>query len=231
MTTPPVPPHKMHYHQLLIGFNHHLECRNVLAFAAQVAQVAQVDLAGVFVEDQELLDLARLPFSSEILSASGQTRNLDIHRVESDLRAIALGMQEALRKLAEQARRRYSFRTVRGHLLRELIAQADAGDLILLRTGNDAWRRTRPGAAALRGPVVLLQTQAGENGNLLGLAREIASSLNLDMTIQKNYSGPEMLRTLNAGLIIAPASLFSAPGEDIDRFAEAACAPVLMVPV
>lgn len=221
---------KTAYHRLLIGFNHHMECRNMLAFAAQVARVAEVELvAGVFVEDQQLLDLARLPFSSEILASSGMVRNFDASRVESDLRAIALGMHTALRKLAEQAHRQYSFQTVRGHLLHELVAQAGAEDLILLRTADYPWHNA-PRQAAPGGPVLLLQSEDTGNGALLGLAQEIARSLKLQISVLQNYDGPKSLRDLRASLIIAPSTLFDKGRADIDAFVDAAPAPVLIVP-
>ncbi len=222
-------PRKMPYHRLLIGFNHCVECRTVLNFAAQVAEAAEVELAGVFVEDQDLLDLARFPFSTEILSASGAVRNFETQRVESDLRAIAAGMHEALRKLAGRVHRQYSFRTVRGHLMRNLIAMAGAYDLILLRTPDYPWRGNMTGRPSPGGPVILLQPPGAANGNLHDLAQEIAKSMKVAVSIQENYTGPESLPGLNASLLIAPAFLFSSV-DDLDRFVSAAPAPVLIVP-
>lgn len=223
------PPRKMPFHRLLIGFDHCVECRTVLSFAAKVAEAAEVELAGVFVEDQELLDLARFPFSTEILSASGAVRNFEARRVESDLRAIAAGMHEALRKLAGQARRQYSFRTVRGHLLRNLIAMAGADDLILLRTPAYPWRGNMPKRPSPGGPVILLQPPGLANGNLRNFAQEIAKAMKVDVSIQENYTGPDSLPGLNASLLIAPASLFSG-GDELDRFVSVSPAPVLIVP-
>jgi nucleotide-binding universal stress UspA family protein len=229
MSRAPEPPHKAPYNRLVIGFNHHMECRSVLNFAAQVAQVAGVELAGVFVEDQELLDLARLPFSTEVLTSSRQTRNLDATSMEGELRAIALQMHNALRKLAEHTRRQYSFRTVRGHLLHALIAQAGAGDLLLLRTADFAWRGARPAMAFISGPVVLLEPPGSGNGNLVSLAQEIARTMKQEIVIEHKYAGPQTLRGLNEGLIIVPGTLFTAD-DDIERFVAAAPCPVLLVP-
>lgn len=226
--TPAKPP----YHRLLIGFNHYVECRSALNIAAQVAQVAGVELAGVFVEDQELLDLARLPFSTEILSSSRQTRNLDSASMEGELRAIATQMHAALRKLAEHTKCQYSFRTIRGHLLHALIAQAEAGDLLLLHTADFPWRGARPARKIIGGPVVLLEPPGSGNGNLVHLAQEIARTMKQEIVIERNYTGPQNLRGLNAGLIIAPATLFNADRalEDIVRFVTAAPCSVLIVP-
>ncbi len=226
------PGHKPRYRRLLIGFNHHMECRSVLDFAAQVCQAAEVELAGVFVEDQELFDLARLPFSTEILSSSGVIRNLESKSVETELRAVATVMRNALRKLAGQARRQYSFRTVRGHMWRELIALAGAGDLILLRATCAPWRAAKPAMPAMNGPVVLLESPGGGNGNLVALAREIARMLNQELVIAHTYDGPPGLRELKAGLIIisGPISGMDAWNKEIESFIDTLFCPVLMVP-
>ena len=222
---------KQSYHRLLIGFNHHAECRKVLNFAAHVAQAAGAELSGVFVEDQDLLDLARLPFTTEILSASGVIRNFDSHRAESDLRAIAKGMHDALRKLAGEVKKHYSFRTIRGHLLHDLIALGGKEDLILFQNDTYLWPGHAPRRRTSPGPVLLLQSpgKGGGTDRLLALAREIARSMHLEVHILENYSGPESLLNVKASLIIAPLTLFNS-GEDMDRFAAAAPAPVLMVP-
>ncbi|MSP42199.1 MAG: hypothetical protein EXR08_02335 [Alphaproteobacteria bacterium] len=145
-------PSKSPYHRLLIGFSHHAECRSVLYFAAHVAQAAGAELEGVFVED--LLDLARFPFATEILSASGVIRNFDSHRAESDLRAIAKGMHDALCKLAGEVEKHYSFHTIRGHLLRDLIALGGEEDLILFQSGNYLWGAGPQKACASRARAV-----------------------------------------------------------------------------
>lgn len=218
--------------RLLIGFNHYVECRSVLSCAAQVSQAAGAELAGIFVEDEELLGLARLPFSVETLYSSRQTRNLDCKSMEGELRAIAMQMHNALRKLAEGSSRQYSFRTVRGHLYRALAGQAGAGDLILLRSACIPWRRARPAMPAMNGPVMLLKLPGGGNGNLLALAQEIARAMKQELILLHRYEGPQILRSMNAGLIILPASLFNADtrSSEIERFTEAAPCPVLLVP-
>lgn len=225
----PEPPHKTLYKRLVIGFNHHLECRSVLNFAAEVAQAAGAELAGVFVEDQELLDLARLPFSTEILSSSCQTRNLDSTSLEDEMRAIALQMHNALRRLAEHTRSQYSFRTVRGHLLRALVEQAEAGDLLLLRSGDFPWHSASPAMALIAGPVVLLEPHGSGNGNLVRLAHDVARAMQQQIVIEHNYAGPQTLHGMNAGLIIVPGTLFTGE-DDTERFVAAARCPVLIVP-
>lgn len=232
MTGAPDHEHKLPYQRLLIGFNHHVECRSVLEFAAQLAQIAEIELAGVFVEDQQLLDLARLPFTTEILRSSHQSRTLVSANIERDMRALADSLQKSLRLVAERARRQFSFRTVRGNLLRELIAQTGANDLILLRTACDPWWRPASAPAEINGPVVMLTPPPGANGDLAGLARQIAQAMHQQLVEVPAMTGAQAILALHPGVIIASAGMFAydTSGAAIESFVDAAPCPVLIVP-
>lgn len=229
MSKPVEPPHTSGYRRLLFGFNHQAGNRSALGLAAKLAEAAQAELAGVFVMDQDLLDMARLPFTTEILRVSRQTRNLDPAAIERELRATAELMQKDLRQLAARMQRQCSFRMVHGHLLRALMAQAEAGDLILLRQADFPWAGGRREVFAIEGPVVLLApASAGANG-LENLARQIARTLHQTFIASPLNTPPGKLAGLRPGLVIAPASLFEG-GDDkaVERFAEAVRCPVLI---
>lgn len=89
------------------------EIRTALATAARLAARAKAPLHGVFVEDEDLLRLARLPGMREITWKTGATR-LAPGRIEEELR---LAAEHARQELAAAANRRglaWSFETVRG---------------------------------------------------------------------------------------------------------------------
>lgn len=224
--------HKLPYQRLLIGFNHHVECRSVLGFVAQLAQITEVELAGVFVEDEQLLDLARLPFTTEILRSSHQARTLVSANVERDMRALADSLQRSLRIVAERSRRQFSFRTVRGRLLRELLAQTGAHDLILLRTACDPWWRPASAPTENKGPVVMLEPPPGANGDLAGLARQIAQAMKQQLVEAPAITGAQAILALHPSIIIASAGMFAhdTSGAAIESFVDAAPCPVLIVP-
>lgn len=216
------------YRRLLIGLDHHAECRAALDFVSHVAAAAaaEVELAGIFVEDQQLLELARLPFSTEFLQSSNQTRALNNQNVESELRAMAGVMHKALRQIATRAKHQHSFVTVRGNLIKELIARAGAGDLVLLRTATAAWRHAA--AARMKGPVVLLALSEAGKASLLELGREIARETRQELVIAPHYDGPQSIAALRAHLILVPGSDFSP--DQIERLINAVDCPVLIVP-
>lgn len=217
--------------RLVIGFSHQMECRTALDFATYVAGAVEVELMGVFVEDQELLDLARLPFSIEFLAASKQTRNLDAGNMGNELRAIAGDMQKALQKLAERAKRPYSFRITHGRMLPQLTALAHADDLILLRTACVAWRQAAV-APTPNGPVVVLAVSESGNDDLLRLARAIAHEINQQVILVADYIGAESLRALRPRLVIASTSMFASDvrAAEIERLINVMDCPVLIVP-
>lgn len=232
MNTAPDRGHKLPYQRLLIGFNHHVECRSVLGFVAQLAQITEVELAGVFVEDEQLLDLARLPFTTEILRSSHQARTLVSANVERDMRALADSLQKSLRIVAERSRRQFSFRTVRGRLLHELLAQTGAYDLILLRTACDPWWRPASAPTEIKGPVVMLEPPPGANGDLAGLARQIAQAMKQQLVEVPAITGAQAILALHPGIIIASAGMFAhdTSGAAMESFVDAAPCPVLLVP-
>ena len=232
MSTPPDPPQKSGYRRLLVGFNHQIESRTALDLAAKLAEAVQTELVGVFVMDQDLLDMARLPFTTEILRASRQTRNLDPAAIELELRATAELMQRRLRQLALRAHRQCSFRTVHGHLLRALMAQAEAGDLILLRQTDLPWPGGRQTVLAMDGPVVLMTPAAAGRDGLENLARQIAQVLQKTFIAAPMDTPLAKLSELRPGLVIAPADMFeSSDDKAVKRFTDAVRCPVLIAPV
>lgn len=64
--------------------------RHTLQAAAEFARLLQLEILGVFVEDQSLIGLAALPFTRELRLPDYDWQLLDQQRVDDDLRAAAL---------------------------------------------------------------------------------------------------------------------------------------------
>jgi nucleotide-binding universal stress UspA family protein len=121
--------------------------RAALEMAAALAVELDVELAGLFVEDIDLLHLGGLPFTREVGFLTTVSRPIDLEYLELALRREA---EEARRLLAEAAavrRLRWSFQIVRGQIASELFALAGEPDLIVL--GKGARRGLRPLGASL----------------------------------------------------------------------------------
>lgn len=100
--------------------------------AAELAAQMRAELTGLFVEDVNLLRLANLPFAREVGYTSATGRPLAAPELESMLRAQAIEVRRLLASAAERAEVQWSFRVARGQLLAELLALAEAGDVLVL---------------------------------------------------------------------------------------------------
>jgi nucleotide-binding universal stress UspA family protein len=134
-----------------------------LEAAAFLAARLDAELLGLFVEDEELLALAALPFAAEVEVHSAVSRPLTSAGMEQRLRAQASRAAEALARAAGRHRLRWEFRVVRGAVTREVLAAVGDADFVALGgIGSRAARSGRLGETALemilRGerPVLLL---------------------------------------------------------------------------
>ncbi|BDG02205.1 universal stress protein [Anaeromyxobacter oryzae] len=136
---------------------------DALAAAARLAARLGAPLAGVFVEDEELLRLAELPFAALVRAASGALQPLDLAAMEAALRALAAEARAAVDGAAARSGIGASFRIVRGRVTAEVLAAAGEGDLLVLGAAGHArgprasvGATARAAAASARGPVLLL---------------------------------------------------------------------------
>jgi hypothetical protein len=103
-----------------------------MAAALQLATSMQAELAGLFVEDVDLLRLAALPFTREVGLASAVVRPLETADIERTLRRQAEELREWLGGLAAESRLKWSFQVARGRLVEQVMAAAQQADLIVV---------------------------------------------------------------------------------------------------
>lgn len=129
-----------------------------LARAVRLAARLNAELEGVFVEDQDLLQLSALPFVRELRSISLASEALSAPRIERELRILARRAEQALREQAQRAGVRWSFRVWRGSVGPGLLTELGAADVLSLgRLGvlfsprRDAGPRGVPPVAVIAG--------------------------------------------------------------------------------
>ncbi|MDJ0949662.1 MAG: hypothetical protein QNJ94_12145, partial [Alphaproteobacteria bacterium] len=137
--------------------------------AASLAARLRAEIDAVFLEDENLLRSAELPFVRRINLLSAAAETFDTAGAERELRLLA---NQLRRTLATEAARRqvpWRFRVVRGRAEVEVPAAARGCDLVIVAGGDGgAARRVRGRwsvhAAAVRcpGPVMLLPGRAPE---------------------------------------------------------------------
>jgi hypothetical protein len=146
-----------------------------LEIAASIAAAQSCELSGLFVEDQDLLHLAGLPFAQEIQLGKAISRALAPEQLLQDLRAQAALARAAMQQQAERHRVAWSFQIARGRSEEAILLAAVAGDMIAIARGfgplaqvGRLSQRLRLIAVKAPGPVLLTgEPAAGTAGPVL----------------------------------------------------------------
>lgn len=134
--------------RILVALDSSRHSLAALEAAAELAAHTEAELFGLFVEDINLLRLAKLPFASQISATSATAESVDSARMERELRGQAAQARRALAAAAERARVPWSFRVARGEVAAEVIAAAEEVDLITLGKRGLASNGQRLGSTA-----------------------------------------------------------------------------------
>jgi len=116
--------------RILVPMDVSSEARAGLVFAARLARALESRLEGLFIEDQDLMSLAGLPFTRELSLTGGRPQRLDLERLERDFRAKAAAAERLLDQVARAENVPSSFRTARGKTELEITAAVEEGDLV-----------------------------------------------------------------------------------------------------
>jgi len=124
--------HGISIRRILVALDSSRHSLAALEAAAELAAHTEAELFGLFVEDINLLRLARLPFAMQVNATSGAAEPVDAARMERELRGQAAQARRALAAAAERVRVPWSFRVARGEVAAEVIAAAEEADVITL---------------------------------------------------------------------------------------------------
>jgi nucleotide-binding universal stress UspA family protein len=104
----------------------------LLDAAALLAAHLEAELAGLFIEDLNLLRSAELPFVRQVSLLTAAAEDFDAPSTERELKAMAGRAERRIAAAAEPRRVKWSFRVVRGHTAREVTAAALDADLVIV---------------------------------------------------------------------------------------------------
>src|SRR5690606_34161562 len=119
--------------RIIVGLDTSLAAREALQLAVRLAASVDARLKGVFVEDENLLGLAKLPFAREI-SFSGEVRNIDPERMLRGIKAQAESARRVLARIASEAQVEWSFDVRRGRPLSALAEHMVTDDTLVIRS-------------------------------------------------------------------------------------------------
>jgi hypothetical protein len=133
------------------------------------------EVLGLFVEDDELLRLAALPFSQELCRLTLVARRLDPAEIERQFRLRARLARRALESALGVEHARYSFRSVRGRLAALLASEAGDMDVLILGPSHPPFG-TLPRAYRQPAPVAVVCSSSAAGTRALGLAARLAEA-------------------------------------------------------
>ncbi|HUI95758.1 MAG TPA: hypothetical protein VLX44_08405 [Xanthobacteraceae bacterium] len=119
------------FRRAVLGLHHHPSKRG-LSLAVEVARLLDLDLFGLFVEDEGLLHLAALPFVREFSPLGGGWRAIERERLAGDLQSAARTAQRLFADAVKGMARSCEFGIVRGSMAEAIAAHTRAGDIIVL---------------------------------------------------------------------------------------------------
>ena len=133
--------------RILVALDASPASRFTIQTAVDLAARFGAELVGLFVEDINLLRVARLPFVREIGAFSFSARKLDVDDLQRQLRAQADLMHRSLAMAAQLRGISWKFRVQRGPVAAEVMtAGADADLMIMGRAGRSLTAQRRLGS-------------------------------------------------------------------------------------
>jgi len=151
--------------------------------AAALAHRLDAELAGVFVENSNLLRMAALPFAREYALASAVARRIETGELERALQRQAEAMRGALSRAAHALSLPWSFQVVRGDLLNSVLEAMREPDLAVFgHTGQYAMSTDaclgaavpRARVAGMRQPILTIYNDAAAATRALDAANVLA---------------------------------------------------------
>jgi nucleotide-binding universal stress UspA family protein len=130
-----------HVRRVLVALDASPHSLAALQAAVALASARKLELVALFVEDLRLLQATALPFAREVGTFSGVARPLDVTQIERRLHDLAVRVESLVAASASRAEVRWSFRVRRGDVASEILACAEAGDVLSL--GAAGWSPMR----------------------------------------------------------------------------------------
>ena len=140
---------ELNIRRILVALDASTHSLAALQAAAKLAASLHAELIGIFIEDENLLHLAGLPFAHELRSPAAMRQPMSSDAMERQLHLQAAQARHAMEKAAEQENVQWSFRTIRGQVTPSVLSAALDADLVALgRVSRPLHSRSRLGSTA-----------------------------------------------------------------------------------
>jgi nucleotide-binding universal stress UspA family protein len=207
--------------RLVVGLDASPASLDALAGAVTLAARLGAAIEALFVQDEDLLRFASLPFA-DVVGAAASVGRLERGSAEAMVRAIGAQARAAVDR-ASAGGVACTLRVVQGRVIEEVLAAAERADLLVLGAGGHArsgpaavGETARAAAARARSPVLLLARGASLDPRVIAVDDEGPSAprtVEIARRLAPAPPGPTVLRasargartTLDAVLWLRPA--------------------------
>ncbi|MBN9461892.1 MAG: hypothetical protein J0H00_11785 [Burkholderiales bacterium] len=163
-------------------------CSDAIGAAIRLAQGRMVELAGVFVEDDDLLRLAGWPAATETGLFELASRPFGLSEAERAMQVQAAVLHRRLEALARDVGLSSSFRTVRGRIVPQALSLAASGESVVMAAASTSVRLHSRRAPVAARPVLWL---VPDDAPALRALLEAALRLDPGGTIERRLVLPE----------------------------------------
>lgn len=130
------------FKRLVLGLQPNAANRS-MRFAAELADMLQLELLGLFLDDSSLRDLAHFPFVREFRGPAGGWQPIDIERVSRDIEVAAGNLKRIFEQATQELEMAARFEVARGSLAESIAAISRADDILaIVEPFNPAERAT-----------------------------------------------------------------------------------------
>ncbi len=150
--------------RILVALDASTHSLAALDAAAGLAAGLGAELIGLFVEDENLVHLAGLPFAREVTSSSAASQPLSSDKMERSMLLQAWQARQALKEAAERVQAKWRFQTVRGQVTASVLQAALEVDLLAmgrvsrpLSSRSHLGSTARAASAQTKGSVLLME--------------------------------------------------------------------------
>ncbi|HEX9070315.1 MAG TPA: hypothetical protein VF852_00025 [Pseudolabrys sp.] len=112
-----------------------------MRLAVELAELLDLDLLGLFLEDASLRDLAGIPFAREFRLLGGGWHSLDLDRLVHDMEVAARGMERTFTQAVGSLSKRSQFEVMRGPVAEAITSISNTGDIVMIVEPTSAAER------------------------------------------------------------------------------------------
>ncbi len=228
--------------RVLAGFGAIADEAATIDTAMALAQALEAEIAGCFVEDIDLLNLAALPFARAVRPADRSVEEIEHEQMQRQISRAASNWETMLEARARGARVRCSFKTMRGGYSAEIARETATTDIVVMNPANLPQHRQDAVSLLLHGlreaagtvilperhhkraggPIVLVATEPDGERSVFELAERIARTMGSRTIVLlggDDPAGPSKARAVAQEVFGARADFRNLPGDHMSAIA------------